>query len=71
MRGKMTLKDKIALCEGKNFWETKEFPEYGIPSLFMCDGPHGLRKQEGHSDHMGVHDSRPATCFPHGGVDCL
>ena len=64
MRGKMTLKDKIALCEGKNFWETKEFPEYGIPSLFMCDGPHGLRKQEGHSDHMGVHDSRPATCFP-------
>ena len=30
----------------------------------MCDGPHGLRKQEGHSDHMGVHDSRPATCFP-------
>lgn len=64
MSKKMTLQDKIALCEGKNFWETKDFPEYGIPSLFMCDGPHGLRKQENHGDHMGVHDSRPATCFP-------
>ena len=49
----MTLEDKIALCEGKNFWETKEFPHYGIPSVFMCDGPHGLRKQENQEDHMG------------------
>ncbi|MGI6570116.1 MAG: glycoside hydrolase family 3 C-terminal domain-containing protein [Caldicoprobacterales bacterium] len=64
MISKMTLKDKIALCEGKNFWETKEFPQYGIPSMFMCDGPHGLRKQESHNDHLGVHKSRPATCFP-------
>lgn len=61
----MTLREKIALCEGKNFWETKEFPQYGIPSMFMCDGPHGLRKQEGnHKDYLGVNDSRPATCFP-------
>ena len=60
----MTLEDKIALCEGKNFWETKEFPHYGIPSVFMCDGPHGLRKQENQEDHMGVNVSRPATCFP-------
>ena len=34
------------------------------PSMFMCDGPHGLRKQESHNDHLGVHKSRPATCFP-------
>ena len=64
MPSQMTLKDKIALCEGKNFWETKEFPHYGIPSVFMCDGPHGLRKQENHGDHMGVNESRSATCFP-------
>ena len=61
---KMPLKDRIALGSGKNFWETKEFREYGIPSLFMCDGPHGLRKQEGKADMLGVNNSRPATCFP-------
>ena len=60
----MTLEDKIALCSGANFWETKAYEKYGIPSLFMCDGPHGLRKQENAADMLGVHASRPATCFP-------
>jgi beta-glucosidase len=30
----------------------------------VTDGPHGLRKQAGSSDHVGLHDSIPATCFP-------
>jgi len=60
----MTLGDKIALCSGENFWETEKYEKYGIPSLFMCDGPHGLRKQENAADMLGVHASRPATCFP-------
>ena len=60
----MTLEDKIALCSGANFWETKKFEKYGVPSLFMCDGPHGLRKQEDAADMLGVNASRPATCFP-------
>ena len=60
----MTLEDKIELCSGENFWETKKYEKYGIPSLFMCDGPHGLRKQEDAADMLGVHASRPATCFP-------
>ena len=60
----MTLEDKIALCSGANFWETKECKQYGIPSLFMCDGPHGLRKQENAADMLGVNESRKATCFP-------
>jgi beta-glucosidase len=60
----MTLEQKIRLCEGENFWETKAFPEDGVPSAFMCDGPHGLRKQEDQPDHLGVNESRPATCFP-------
>lgn len=60
----MTLEDKIALCSGENFWETKKYEKYGIPSLFMCDGPHGLRKQEDVADMLGVHQSRAATCFP-------
>ena len=60
----MTLEDKIALCSGASFWETKAYEKYGIPSLFMCDGPHGLRKQENTADMLGVNSSRPATCFP-------
>lgn len=60
----MPLEDKIALCSGENFWETKKYEQYGIPSLFMCDGPHGLRKQEDVADMLGVHQSRAATCFP-------
>lgn len=60
----MTLEEKIALCSGENFWQTKTFAQYGIPALFMCDGPHGLRKQENEADMLGVHESREATCFP-------
>lgn len=60
----MTLEEKIALCSGRNFWESKAFPQYGVPSFFMCDGPHGLRKQENVADMLGVNASRPATCFP-------
>ncbi len=62
----MTLKEKIAFCSGKNFWETKGMRKYHIPSVFMCDGPHGLRRQdiEKGNDMLGVHQSRPSTCFP-------
>ena len=62
----MRQEDKIALCEGANFWETKSFPQYGIPAMFVCDGPSGLRKQDlsGGTDMLGVNNSRPATCFP-------
>lgn len=62
----MTLEDKISLCEGANFWETKTFEKYGIPKMFVCDGPSGLRKQDvtGGTDMLGVNKSRPATCFP-------
>ena len=61
---KMTLKEKIALCSGQDFWHTKAMKQYGIEALMMCDGPHGLRKQEGKADMLGVHNSREATCFP-------
>ena len=63
---RMSLEDKIALCEGANFWETRAYEKYGIPAMFVCDGPNGLRKQdlEGAMDMLGVNRSRPATCFP-------
>ncbi|MGN0363960.1 MAG: glycoside hydrolase family 3 C-terminal domain-containing protein [Bilifractor sp.] len=63
---RMTLEDKIALCSGKDFWQTKDFEQYGIPSMFLSDGSNGLRRQdlEGGADMLGVNASRPATCFP-------
>jgi beta-glucosidase len=60
----MTLPDKVALCLGGSFWATKAMPQYGIPALTMCDGPHGLRRQENAADMLGINASLPATCFP-------
>ena len=64
MVGNMKLKDKIALCSGEDFWHTKSFYEYGIESITMADGPHGLRKQVDASDMLGINHSIPATSFP-------
>ncbi len=61
---KMTLEDKIKLCSGANFWESESMEQYGIPSFFMSDGPHGLRTQKGESDHLGINQSEQSTCFP-------
>lgn len=60
----MTLEEKAGLCSGKNFWNTKGIERLGIPSIMVTDGPHGLRKQAGSGDHLGLHESVPATCFP-------
>ena len=61
---KMTLEEKTSLCSGKNFWETKAVERLGVASFMVTDGPHGLRKQAGESDHLGLNASVPATCFP-------
>lgn len=60
----MSLEDKIALGSGADFWHTKKMDGYGIPHMMMCDGPHGLRKQENDTDMLGINQSIPATCFP-------
>ena len=60
----MTLAEKAQMMSGKNTWETVDFEKYGIPSIFMSDGPHGLRRQAGAGDHLGLNASLPATCFP-------
>lgn len=61
---KMSLEEKALLMSGKTVWETFDIQNKGIPSIFLADGPHGLRKQEGASDHLGQNPSVPATCFP-------
>lgn len=62
--GQLTLEEKAGLCSGASFWTTKAIERLGIPSILMTDGPHGLRKQDGEADHMGVNESIPSTCFP-------
>lgn len=61
---KMTLEEKAAFLSGKGEWETREFKRLQIPSIFCADGPHGLRKQAGTGDHLGLNESLPSTCFP-------
>ena len=61
---KMTLEEKISLCSGADFWNTKEFSDYGIKSVKMSDGPHGLRCQPKEADMLGINESLPATAFP-------
>ncbi len=66
---RMTLEEKIHLLSGKNFFDTLDYPQYGITSMVMADGPCGLRRQEGENDHLGIHPSIPATATVSGG--CL
>lgn len=66
-RGKMqklTLEQKCALLSGADVFKTRELKKAGIPSLWLTDGPHGLRKQAGASDHLGLNPSEPAICYP-------
>jgi hypothetical protein len=60
----MSLEEKAALCCGEGFWTTQALPAYGIPAMMLTDGPHGLRKQSGAADHLGVNESDKTTCFP-------
>ena len=60
----LTLKQKVALLSGRDIWSTYPIPQQNIPAMYLSDGPHGVRKQLGASDHLGLNASQPATCFP-------
>lgn len=61
---KMTLAEKAAILSGKNAWSTRSVPRLHIPEMICSDGPHGVRRQAGAGDHLGINASLPATCFP-------
>lgn len=61
---KLTDERLSELLAGVSHWRTAALPREGIAGLTLSDGPHGLRKQEGKQDHLGIAQSRPATCFP-------
>src|SRR5215207_5533027 len=60
----LTVEEKASLVSGQGFWWTRRIERLGIPSIMVSDGPHGLRKQAGNTDHVGIGGSVPATCFP-------
>lgn len=60
----LTLEEKATLCSGATVWTTQPVERLGIPAIRVSDGPHGLRRQPAASDHLGIYESEPATCFP-------
>lgn len=60
----MTLEEKAGMCSGEDFWNLKAVERLGIPHVMVSDGPHGLRKQDGEADHLGLNESIKAVCFP-------
>ena len=60
----MTLEEKCHLLSGRDFWQTQSVKRLGVESMTLSDGPHGIRKQEGAGDQLGLNGSVPATCYP-------
>ena len=60
----LTLLQAAALLSGSSAWDSRPIPAAGVPSFVMSDGPHGVRRQLGDGDHLGIAESEKATCFP-------
>ncbi|MGW5320956.1 glycoside hydrolase family 3 C-terminal domain-containing protein [Rhodococcus pyridinivorans] len=61
---RLTVAERASLTSGLDFWHTEPVARENIPSIMLTDGPHGVRKQTAEGDHLGLHSSVPATCFP-------
>lgn len=59
----LTFDEKIALCSGMSFWQMTGVERLGIPTVFITDGPHGVRKQS-QRDGVSLENTIPSTCFP-------
>lgn len=60
----LTLVEKCALLSGADVWHTHAIQRLSIPAIALSDGPSGLRRQVGPSDHLGLGESTKATCIP-------
>ncbi|MGM0500286.1 MAG: beta-glucosidase [Bacillota bacterium] len=57
----LTLKEKASLLSGGDFWQTEAVERLEIPSIFLVDGPHGVRFV---ADRHHADPAKKATCFP-------
>ena len=64
----LSVAEKAAMLSGGSEWDSRGNEKAGIPSFVMSDGPHGVRRQLGEGDHLGLGSSKPATCFPPAGT---
>ena len=60
----LTLLQAAALLSGSSAWDSRPIPAANVPSFVMSDGPHGVRRQLGDADHLGIAEAEKATCFP-------
>ena len=60
----LTLEEKACLLSGHKSWHSVKIPRLNIPSIFITDGPHGLRKKKENSKETGLGQTEPSTCFP-------
>ncbi|KAE8129608.1 MULTISPECIES: glycoside hydrolase family 3 C-terminal domain-containing protein [Bifidobacterium] len=64
----LSVEERAALLSGGSEWDSRGNKRAGAPSFVMSDGPHGVRRQLGEGDHLGLGASKPATCFPTAGT---
>lgn len=64
----LSVVEKAAMLSGGSEWDSRGNDRADIPSFVMSDGPHGVRRQLGEGDHLGIGASKPATCFPTAGT---
>lgn len=60
----LTLEEKILLLEGVDSWRTHAVPRLGIRSLYLTDGPHGVRKVRSTAGGFDIADNAHSTAFP-------
>ena len=61
---KLTLEEKVCLLSGHKSWHTNKVSRVGLPSIFLTDGPHGLRKKKENDKVVGLGQTELSTCFP-------